>query len=506
MASAAEPKPGQPPARRPATPTGATSGFRWPEDRPGEHEPVAPAPRGWQGWFRIAFTVAGVLGAAATYLAPPAAGLPAAGQRAIAIFLLCTTLWITSVVPVGITGLLAVALLGLGGVMTPSSAFAAFGSSAVFFLIGVFILAAALIESGLSKRLALLLLVRFDGTPYRLATGMAIVACLMTVFMPAQATCAMLFPIAVEVSRAMRLTPGESPYGKVLFLSLAWGAHIGSNASFLGSARAPLALGMLATTYGQTITFFAWVRAAAPIVLVAMLLTPLVLRLSFPREAIDGRAARRVLEDAVARLGRMSWPQLRVAVIVFVTVTAWVASRGRVDLAIIAILSATTLFASGALRWEEIERHVHWNVVLMYGGAIALGGAIASSGAGGWLVHLIVRDAHISPYLAVIGIAVGTLVLAEFMSNAAAVAVVMPLAFSLGVQMGAPPAALVLATSIGAGLAFTLPISSAPNTIAFASGYLRMTDFLRSGVVMTLLSVGIMMLAAKLWWPLIGVL
>ena len=90
------------------------------------------------------------------------------------------------------------------------------------------------------------------------------------------------------------------------------------------------------------------------------------------------------------------------------------------------------------------------------------------------------------------------------MSNAAAVAVMLPLAFSLGDTLGVSPVALTLATSIGAGLDFALPYSSAPNTIVFASGYLRMMDVVKAGGIMTIASIAIVLLVAWLWWPIIG--
>src|SRR5918911_3420210 len=92
------------------------AGFRWPEDRRPEQPAPAPSPT-WQDWVRRAVLTLGLAGAVWVYAAPPTAGLPLAGQRSIAIFLLCTTLWITNAIPVGVTGLLAVALLGLCEVM-----------------------------------------------------------------------------------------------------------------------------------------------------------------------------------------------------------------------------------------------------------------------------------------------------------------------------------------------------------------------------------------------------
>jgi len=76
-----------------------------------------------------------------------------------------------------------------------------------------------------------------------------------------------------------------------------------------------------------------------------------------------------------------------------------------------------------------------------------------------------------------------------------------PCTFTLSAPLGLTPTAIVLTTCIGTGLAFTLPISSAPNTIAFASGYVRMRDMLVVGSVMTAAQLTILLLVAWLYWP-----
>jgi sodium-dependent dicarboxylate transporter 2/3/5 len=447
----------------------------------------------------------GVVASLWIFVAPLPAGLSPAGKTAFAVWILCTTLWVTAVIPFGVTGLLAVALLGLTKAMTPADAFAAFGSSAVFFLIGIFIMAASLIHSGLSKRCALLFLSKFERSPYAFAHGMMLAAAFGTVWMPNQATTAMLFPIAMEIALALRLRPMESNYAKTLLLALAWGALIGANASFLGSSRAALALGMLQKSYGVGIGFAQWMLAALPVVLLGVLVTPVVLRLSFPREEVPFSAARELLEQEVARLGKLTRDHWLTLAIVGLTIGAWILFGGRqIDLAVIALLGAVALFAVGVLRWENAERHIHWNIVLMYGGAIALGVLIDKSGAAKWLLDATLGDAKISPLVAVVGAAVITLLLSEFMSNAAAVAAVLPLAFTLGDRVGASPIAMCLATSFGAGLDFMFPISTAPNTIVFASGYLRLRDFIKAGAIMTLGCVLILIVVIRYWWPVIG--
>jgi sodium-dependent dicarboxylate transporter 2/3/5 len=446
-----------------------------------------------------------VLISAAIYVAPSPPGLSLAARHTWAVFILCTGLWVTHFIPFGVTGLLAIALLSVSGGMRAPDAFAAFGSPAVFFLIGIFILAAALIESGLSKRCALFFLRPFDRSPYAFATGMLLAGVFGTIWMPNQATTALLFPIAVEVVWALQLKPENSPYAKVLFLSLAWGSMIGSNASFLGSARAPLALGLLQGRHGIVISFTEWTLAALPVVLLACLVAPFLLRAVFPTERVDFTAARQLLENAVRDMGPVKRQQWLVAAIVTATIAAWVLLGHRANIAVIALLGSAALFVTRAITWEQAERRIYWNIVLMYGGAIALGIAIDRTGAARWLVEALIDEATFSPAIAVAAVAVASLVLSEFMSNAAAVAVMLPLAFSVGSQLGASPVALTLATSIGAGLDFALPFSSAPNTIVFSSGYLRMVDVVKAGGLMTLVSIVLVVLLVLVWWPLIGI-
>ena len=499
--------PGEPSAATPGGVLPQGPAFRWPEERRAPLPDLPPEPKrgpSWEVIGQFALLVLGLSVALWIYLAPLPPGLTVQGKTACAIFLLCTSLWVTNVIPFGVTGLLAIALLGATGAMKSSEAFAAFGNSAVFFLIGVFILGGALVDSGLSKRCALLFLRRFEHSPYQFATGMMLAAAFGTIWMPNQATTAMLFPIAVEVSQALRLRPLQSNYAKTLFLSLGWGAMVGSNASFLGSTRAALALGMLQESYGRSITFTQWVLAALPMVVLGVAVVPFILRWCFPREDVSFVSARVMLEGTVREMGPMQARQWKVALIAFLTILAWVTFGDRLDLAIISLLGATALFVTRAMTWEEAEKRIYWNIVLMYGGAIALGVVIDKTGAAKWIVERYVGGVDFPPFLAIAAVLVGSLILSEFMSNAAAVAVMLPLAFSLGDTLGVSPVALTLATSIGAGLDFALPFSSAPNTIVFASGYLRMMDVVKAGGIMTIASIAIVLLVAWLWWPIIG--
>jgi solute carrier family 13 (sodium-dependent dicarboxylate transporter), member 2/3/5 len=490
-------------------PARATGEFRWPAERPGEPALKAPGPgrpTGWHRRIRLLVAALGIGMGIALLVAPTPAGLSPAGKASFAVFVISTTLWITGLLPLGVTGLLAVALLALLGGLRPPDAYAAFGNSAVFFILCVFILAAAIIHTGLSKRLALLFLQQFQRGPYTLAAGIMVTAAFLTVWMPNQATTAMLFPITIELAHTMRLRAGVSQYGKVIFLALAWGAKIGSNASYLGSARAPLALALLERTYGHTITFGQWVVAAAPVVVLGLGAGLAMLRLTSRLEPLDMASARRAIADEVVALGSFGSRQVRVAAIMLLTIIAWIFLAKYVDRTAVAVLAAVAMFATGVLKWSDLEGYIQWGIVLMYGGAIAIGEAIDRSGAATWLVAHLTHGLHVSPFVTLAGLAILSAALAEVMSNAAAVAVILPLAFSLSGRFGVSPAALVLTSCIGAGVAFTLPISSAPNTIVYSSGYVRMRDMMFAGSLMTLILLTILLLMAKLYWPWVGIL
>jgi sodium-dependent dicarboxylate transporter 2/3/5 len=263
---------------------------------------------------------------------------------------------------------------------------------------------------------------------------------------------------------------------------------------------------MLQRTTGEGISFSYWMLAAFPVVLLGLLTTPLILRAMLKPERVEFSSGRRVLERAVENLGPMQRPQYVALTVILLTIAAWVSVGGRrVDLAVIALLGAVSLFASRVLTWERAERHVYWNIVLMYGGAIALGSALERTGATRWLLGTLFGDhLAVSPLVAIIGAGVLALLLSEVMSNAAALAVVLPLAFTVGADSGVSPVAMVLSVSFGAGLDFIFPMSTAPNTIIFSSGYFRTSDFVRLGLVMTLASVAILILVVRFWWPVLG--
>ena len=121
-------------------------------------------------------------------------------------------------------------------------------------------------RTGLSKRLALLLLIPFGKSPGSLRNGILIASAFLAFWMPEHAVAAIFFAIVLEIVHTLELKPLRSKYAASLFIAMAWGAIIGGVTTYLGGARNPLAVGMLQETFGMSVGFLEWVVAVIPVV------------------------------------------------------------------------------------------------------------------------------------------------------------------------------------------------------------------------------------------------
>lgn len=435
---------------------------------------------------------------------PTPEGLTVYGQRSIAVFLLCLVFWVSNAVPVAITSLFAIVLVPLLGVLSKKETYSLFGNEAVFFILGAFILAGAVMQSGLSNRIALNMMERFGGSPRKLLVSVFLLAAVLSFFMSEHAVAAMLFPIVLEISKSLGLRPGRSNYGKLLFFALAWGSVIGGVATFLGGARVPLAIGILRETTGATIEFVDYTIAVFPLVVVLLAVGYIVLTRFFPVDIEDVEKARGVISRRVKGLGKVTTREYAVGAIMLLTITGWALFGSRIGLSTVALLSVVVLFVLRLVRWKDIEEYVNWGIILMYGGAIILGTALDESGAAKWLVDTAVGNWVTSPWTVFAVFSLLAIVLTESMSNAAVIAVLLPVSIGMSDKLSMDPALLTYSIAVPAGLAFMLPMSTPANAIAISSNYVTVKDMIKGGFIMFVTAWVVFNLVAAFWWPFIG--
>lgn len=436
---------------------------------------------------------------------PAREGLGVEGQRAIAIFILCLVFWVSNVLPVAITSLFAIVLVPLLGVLSRKETYSIFGNEAVFFILGAFILAGAVMHSGLSNRIALKIMDRFGGSPRKLLLSIFLLAAILSFFMSEHAVAAMLFPIVLDISKSLGLKPGKSNYGKLLFFSLAWGCVIGGVATFLGGARVPLAIGILKEITGKGVEFLDYTIAVLPLVAVMLIAGYVLLTRTYPIDVTGVDNAMVVIKKRLKGLGKLSYDEYAVGAVLFITILAWIFLGRLHGLATVALASVVALFVLRLVRWKDIEEYVNWGIILMYGGAIVLGTALDKSGAARWIVNAALGSFAGNAVAAFAAFSLLSILLTEAMSNAAVIAILLPVSIGMAEKIGLDPTILTYSIAVPAGLAFMFPMSTPANAIAVSSNYITVKDMAKGGVVMCLLSWVFFNLFAYFYWPLVGI-
>jgi len=442
-----------------------------------------------------------------SYVLPTPEGLSHEGQIMIGILVMAAILWITEPMPLAVTSLFIMILQPLLGVMPAGDVFASFGNKAVFFLIGAFILAAAIEKHGLHRRIALQFLHFFENHPRFFTFGIMVSCAFLSFIMPEHGVVALFLPIITSILIATKVVPLKSNFGKNSMLCIAYGCSIGSLGTLVGGARNPLAIGILADLSPPiNVTFFDWCLYSMPIVFIALPIVWLVLQFTFPIELKDISDAKKEIDRQVESEGKIKIHEGIVLSILILTICLWIlfSSHQYFGLAAIAILSGVLLFFTGCISWNDVEKRVPWGIVLLYGGAITLGIGVQNTGAGTWLADLIFNAFGDNMYVVILMMIILTILLTNVMSNVGAVAILLPIGIAVADKIGFSPLLSSMIIALCGGLAFMLVIGTPGNAITYSSGYFSTRDLFKAGFIANVICIVIIFCIAIFYW--IGIL
>ncbi|RIL04926.1 MAG: anion transporter [Proteobacteria bacterium] len=484
------------------------------DDASAAGEAISPLEARFERARRTAGLFAGPLLFAVLLAAPVPAPNPEAA-RLVAVLGWVMVWWLSEAVPIPVTALLGPALAVALGVGTPNEIFAPFGDPIVIFFIGGFVIAEGISSSGLGARIARALLAQraVARSPVRILAAFGVLAGAISAWIPNTATTAMLYPIGLKVLATA--LPGDVPdaarrrFTVALLLTIAYAASIGGVATPIGTTPNLVVLGQLAELADVRIPFFQWASVGAPAAAAMIAVLFLYLRSTLPRALHGGEAVAR----AVAPRTPLS-PAERNALVAFaVAVTGWVlpgvfaialgeahpttrAAQRALPEAVVAVVAATLLFVLPVdwrarrftLGWQDAAR-IDWGTLLLFGGGLALGGAMFRSGLaealGGWLVE---STGSRSVVALTFLFAAATLVLTELIANTGAATMLAPLAIASAQAAGVSPVPPALAVAIASSMAFMLPISTPPNAIVYGSGRVPIGAMVRHGVLLDVAS------------------
>lgn len=501
-------------------------------------ERISHAEERFELWRRRVGWVAGPLAALAVFVA--AAGLPAAERRLAAILTLVIVFWISEAIPLPATAMLGPALCALLGVAEPAAVFRPFADRVIFLFLGSFLLARAMAVNGLDRRVALAVLSAraVGGSPARLRLAVGLTVLLLSMWISNTAGAAMVFPIVIGMSVTLeRLFAAKGAgferagrgYITGLMLMVAYAASIGGLATPVGTPPNLIGLGMLRDLAGVRIPFFQWMLVGLPVSLTLFAVLALLLRFLYP--APTRRLAGLAASVDVLRRDLPPWGRAQnYTLLAFLfAVTLWVLPGAlaltlgtddawyrllseRLDEGVVAVLAASLLFClpatfkplHGALHWRDAVE-IDWGTILLFGGGLSLGTLLQSTG----LAHRVgqgMLEATGEPSVWLLtGVATAFGILfTEAASNTAAATMLVPVTIAVASAAHVSPVPPVLGVTLGASLAFMLPVSTPPNAIVYGSGRVSLPAMLRAGVLLDLLGFVVLMLLLRGLCPLLG--
>ena len=443
---------------------------------------------------------------------PPPEGLSADGWRIAAVGVLMAVWWMTEAAPLAVTALLPLVLFPLGGLRDLEATAASYANPLIFLFLGGFLLARAVQVWGVDRRIALTVLRRTGTRPDRVIAGIMVVTAFLSMWVSNTATAMLMLPIGQSIVAAQAGEAGDrhDDYAAALMLAIAYAATIGGMGTLIGTPPNALFAAFMLDSYGIEIGFAQWMLVGVPLVLVLLPLAWLVLaHVAFRLPSRSPQTSDGVVEQAVLRSGPLSRGAAVVVGVLVLAATGWLSRPLLVDLwpglalsdAGIAIACALALFVLPvdpgrgrfALHWDEAAT-IRWDVLILFGGGLALAGAIGGSDLAPWLGA---RLAALSdwPVVALL-LAIGVIIVyvGELASNTAMAAVFLPIAGATAVAIGEPALSLALPVALFATLGFMLPVATPPNAIVFGTGALRIGQMLRAGAILDV--VGILVVIA----------
>jgi solute carrier family 13 (sodium-dependent dicarboxylate transporter), member 2/3/5 len=453
--------------------------------------------------------IAGLAGFLLTLVVPAPAGMPAPAWFTAGLVWWMAVWWMTEALPLYATAFLPFIVLPLLGIADANKTAAAYYSPIMFLFIGGAFIALAIERTGLHRRLALAILSRAGASNWQLLLAVMTATAILSTMISNTSTALIMMPMALAMLTSGGVEADETEgIAGALPMGIAFAASIGGLGTMVGSPTNAISAGLIEKTLGIQISFAQWSLYAMPLVALAIPLAALIIarvqRLG--ADSFDPAAARRAIEQA----REWSVAERRLVPIVALTVLAWLAQplleplmpAGGLTDGTIAAIAGLALFVlpdgtgRPMLVWREANR-APWDVVLLFGGGLALAMGMSASGLADWMGQQLMPLSAL-PLVLIALIVVGFVVLVtEFASNVAAASGIMPIVAALVAALGADPILLALPAALAASWGFMLPSGTVPNAIAWATGHIALPRVLKAGLLLDI--AGIFLIVGVIW-------
>jgi sodium-dependent dicarboxylate transporter 2/3/5 len=433
-----------------------------------------------------------------TYVLPAPEPMSAAAWHTCGIALWMASWWITEAMPLPVTSLLPIVLLPLFAGLPFKQVLTPYAGSIIFLFLGGFLLSIAMEKWNLHVRIGLGILKLVGVGAKSILAGLMVATAFMGMWMSNTATTIMMLPMALSIAQLLKREGGNNHFAKAAVLGVAYGAVIGGLGTFVGTPTNAILQGHMSKHYGYEFSLADWMSFGVPLLLVLLALAWLLLCARFMRGADLVDNVRALVHESFSKLGRMQPPE-RVVMAVFALVASLWAFSGFIegalgislDDAAISIFGAMLLFTipvnrkldQFALSWKDTQK-LPWGILIFFGGSLSVSDALTATGVTQWLSGELSGLSGMSLLVIVSVVVVLLVVVSEMMSNVATITAFLPILSAMAAAMGINPLLILVPATLAASCAFMLPGASAPNAMAYGTGELKISDMVKTGLIL----------------------
>jgi len=441
--------------------------------------------------------------------------LEAEAMKVVAVAVWMVIWWIVEAVPLPVTALVPLVMFPVLRVFSTGEAAAPYASPIVFLFMGGFLIALAMEKRNLHRRIALNI-IRITGTHANgIILGFMIATAFLSMWISNTATAVMMLPIALSVVDLLQDQPQEKSQGYrrfalSLMLGIAYAANIGGTATIIGTPPNVVLVGYMQEFYDRQIDFGRWLYIGLPVCIILLGTTyGMMTKVLFPHRLKQLSGSDQIIQNKLQELGPMSRAERLVATIFVLTAGCWIFQSAinellgdrYLDNTIVAMGGGILMFITPAslnrneylLDWESTRR-LPWGILLLFGGGLCLAKGMESTGIVQWVGSAIAESGSISLWLLILLLTAFMLFMTEIMSNVALVVIFVPVVFGIADELTINPLYLAIPVTLASSCAFMMPISTPPNAVVFSSGYIRMIDMVKAGILLNLISVLLLLL------------
>ncbi|WP_337508693.1 SLC13 family permease [Mitsuokella jalaludinii] len=401
--------------------------------------------------------------------------------------------FVTEIIPLAVTAMGASIALGLLGVLTPKQIFSGLSNSTVVLFAGMFVIGAAMFQTGLAQRIGITVVHAAGTGEKRLMAAIMIVTIILSSVSSNTATVACLLPVVVQICAVARLA--VSPQ----LMALAVAANVGGTITMIGTPPNILMSATLSASGLQPFGFFEFAWIGIPLSIVGVIYMLTIGRRLCPHGHIDSN-----LSDLTSDLPKDTRKMAICAIILILVVVAMALSKTiNVPMQTAAIIGALACVITGCLSEKQAYGGIDWTTIFLFAGMLPLAEAMDKTGAGAMIANGVVGiiGSNASPLIIVMALFLLSCGLTQFMSNTAAAALLAPIGISIAQSIGVSPFPVLMAIGIAASCAFTTPVATPPNTLILGPGKFHFMDYVKVGLPLVLVSMIVCTVIIPLVWP-----